>query len=151
MEKTFKIFGFITKDDEENRKIVTDVRVFLTLTNGDNSISGELMVPVPYDDNIVFTNMEDLTEEQVTSWLDIDLINQELDNLETVRTFKHNVEAHSAPWIKNDTPKLAEIARTSPFDITVEEPVISRPQVFDLEGHIANVVLRILAEKGISA
>jgi hypothetical protein len=147
MEQSFKIFGFITTNDETLGKVVNEVRLMLTVKNGDNSFSGELNVRVPFDNNVVFTNFEDLTEEVVMEWLDINFINSELDRMASIEIVRNVEEAHPAPWLQNDISKLAS---TLPTDLDIQEPKLPHPAYFDLDAHVANLISKALVEKGLA-
>lgn len=150
MEKSYKIVELITdSSDEQYPKKVVSAQVLLTVSSNTNNISGIQDMKINFDDNIHFIPFESLTKETVTSWLDINLINQNLDNLEAslsknIQTF----ERIPPPWV--DIPTGADmLPGYNEIQQALNTQANSRPPLPSFEETVGEIVMKILKEKSL--
>ena len=145
MERSYKIQNLVTTSNDENLiKKVIAVQFLLTVTENNNSFSGSCVIDVPFDDNIIYTPFDDLTEEQVMSWIDASILEFRLDEVQNVfETQKIVIENFSPPWVKLNIGDID--MKPTPSFVQEESRYLDPPPSFD--DLVSNVVNRILVER----
>lgn len=114
MEKSHKIVELITDNsDQQYPKKVISAQVLLSVSSNTTTMSGIQNIEINFDNNIHYIPFESLTEETVTSWLDTNVINQSLNNLEASLTnnTQETLERVIPPWVGVVTGEDMKIGR----------------------------------------
>ena len=147
MLKTYKIIGLVYNNTDNNTpKKVIAVHFLLKVKNDTGEMSGNYTIDVPYDENVEFTNYEELTEETVLSWIDISILESRFADLQSVLMSQTQIiEIDTPPWEKSNPDIQLLLQQINPEP---EETLRLNPPSF--ENMVANVVNKILIEKGLA-
>ena len=147
MLKTYKIIGLVYNNTDNNTpKKVIAVHFLLKVKNDTGEMSGNYTIDVPYDENVEFTNYEELTEETVLSWIDISILESRFADLQSVLMSQTQIiEIDTPPWEKSNPVIQLLLQQINPEP--EETPRLNPPS---FENMVANVVNKILIEKGLA-
>lgn len=151
MEKSHKIVELITDNsDQQYPKKVISAQVLLSVSSNTTTMSGIQNIEINFDNNIHFIPFESLTEETVTSWLDTNVINQSLNNLEASLTnnTQETLERVVPPWVgvvtgEDMMPGYNDIQQD------LNQQANSRPPLPTFEETVSEIVMKILREKSL--
>lgn len=151
MEKSHKIVELITDNsDQQYPKKVISAQVLLSVSSNTTTMSGIQNIEINFDNNIHYIPFESLTEETVTSWLDTNVINQSLNNLEASLTnnTQETLERVVPPWVgvvtgEDMMPGYNDIQQD------LNQQANSRPPLPTFEETVSEIVMKILREKSL--
>lgn len=151
MEKSHKIVELITDNsDQQYPKKVISAQVLLSVSSNTTTMSGIQNIEINFDNNIHYIPFESLTEETVTSWLDTNVINQSLNNLEASLTnnTQETLERVIPPWVgvvtgEDMMPGYNDIQQD------LNQQANSRPPLPTFEETVSEIVMKILREKSL--
>ena len=151
MEKTYNVVELITdSSDQQYPKKVISAQVLISVRSDNSSLSGILNMEIGFNDNIHFTPFESLTEELVNSWLDVNLINQNLDSLEAsmINSSQSIIERFIPPWVSVTTGEDM-LPGVNDIQQDLNQQAATRPPLPTFEETVSEIVLKVLREKSL--